>query len=84
MMANYLKLNNSKTEFLMFSYSAHTSNVPDNPSIIVGHSMVPASSSVLNIGATFDSQLLMQDQLSSVVRACNLHLQNIGKIRLYL
>ena len=80
---NFLKLNDSKTEFLTFGSRHQLAKVP-TLSINIGDTTVPAASSARNIGAIFDCHLSMDKQISSISQSCYLHLRNISQIRHYL
>jgi hypothetical protein len=83
MSANWLKLNDSKTEFIVFGDKKSLSNLDIN-SIIVGDSDVAAVQCVKSIGAHLDNSLKMNKQISSTCRASWFFLHQIGKIRQYL
>ena len=83
MKQNYLKLNESKTEFLIFG-SKHQHQKLSTSSIRVGDQSISASSAARNIGAVFDCQLTMKDHVANVCRACYFQLRSIGKVRRYL
>ena len=81
--SNKLKLNDSKTEFVIFGSAARLSKVTTE-SISIGDERIPASSSVRNIGAYMDSRLKMEVHVTTMCRAAWFHLFRIGKIRRYL
>jgi hypothetical protein len=81
---NHLKLNDTKTEFLMLGNQNLLSTEGDVNSLSVGNSTVDEAKSAKNIGATLDSNLTMRDHIDSVCRACYLHLHNIAQIRPFL
>ena len=84
MLANFLKLNDAKTEFLVFGSPHQCSKLPDNISITIGNSSIPRGLSARNIGAIFDSTLQMKEHVNSICRSCYVYIRNIGKIRKYL
>ena len=61
MSANWLQLNASKTEFIVFCDKQYGPEIGID-SITLGDSTVPASESVKSIGAHLDSGLTMQRQ----------------------
>jgi len=81
--SNMLKLNDSKTEFLVVG-SKHSRVNLDISSISIGDATVPAVTSARNIGAVMDNKLTMADHVSSVCKSAYAHLRNIAQIRRYL
>ena len=85
MTVNKLRLNDSKTEVLLFG-----PKVPRNrlhlDSLMVGDSeiCVPITGSIRNLGAYFDSDLSMNAHVTKVCQTIHFHLRNIGKVRKYL
>ena len=83
MSLNYLKLNDSKTEFVIIG-TAHQLQRLTNDTITIGNDNVSASNSARNIGAYFDKNMNMKKHIQSVCRACYCHIRNIGKVRRHL
>jgi hypothetical protein len=83
MKSNFLKLNDSKTEFLILGSHHQLAKVPPS-SITIGDISVSTSSTARNIGAIFDCHLSMTSHVSSICQSCYIHLRNIGKIRKFL
>ena len=83
-MANYLKFNDSKTEFLLFGCPHLCSKLPDNISVTIGETLLSSSPSARNIGAVLDSNLQMHDHVTAICQSCYIHIRNIGRIRRYL
>ena len=81
---NFLKLNSAKTEFLVVSSQSNKNIFHDDIEILIGNSSISSAHSVRNIGATFDSHLLMKDHVNLLCRACYVHLRHIGSIRQFL
>jgi hypothetical protein len=81
---NFLKLNDSKTEFLVISSHHNTSALKHVNSIRIGNECIASVPSARNIGAVIDSHLDMSDHIDGVCRACYMHLRHIGQIRSYL
>ena len=79
---NFLKLNDSKTEFLVLD--SRKSKPVDVQSVTIGEECVTAVSSARNIGSIIDRHLTMEDQVSNVCRNCYLRLRQISQIRPYL
>jgi hypothetical protein len=78
---NHLKLNDSKTEFLVIGQNKTYSNTH---SITIGDDIVYASNNARNIGAIFDSKLNLSSHVNNICRSSYHHLYNIGKNRKYL
>ena len=84
MSENLLKLNDSKTEFMVIGKTNPQSKLPDERYIVIGNEQIPASSTARNIGAVLDSHLDMVAQVNSVCRASYFQLHNISRVRKYL
>ena len=80
---NKLKLNDSKTEFMIFG-TKDSIKKSITKSIKIGDSNIKAVESVRNIGAMFDSEMKMDVQVRHVCSSAWHRLHNIGKIRHYL
>ena len=80
MKTNWLKLNDEKTEVMVFS----SKSVKQEVTIKIGDSEVAACESVRNLGVLEDARLSMKKQVNSVCRASFYHLRNISRIRCYL
>ena len=80
---NKLKLNDSKTEFVIFG-TKDSLKKSIAKSIKIGDSNIKAVESVRNIGAMFDSEMKMDVQVQHVCSSAWHQLHNIGKKRHYL
>ena len=80
MINNKLKINDSKTEFIVFR-SPQTKQDLSGLSVIVGDSIIQQSSKVRNLVIIFDQFLSFDDYISSVCRSTHFHIRNIGRIR---
>jgi len=80
---NLLKLNQDKTELIVFSSKHQSKNVPIFH-LKVGESVINSVTSVRNLGVYFDRRLTMEKQVASIVKSCNYHLCNIGRIRRFI
>ena len=81
--SNKLKINDSKTEFMVFR-SPQAKQDMSNLAVSVGDSVIAQSSglySVRDLGVIFDQFLNFCDYISSVCRSTYFHLRNIGKMR---
>ena len=83
MSQNFLKLNEEKTEFIMFGSPNLLSKIDTSP-LIIGNEHIDPVESVRNIGAIMDNALNMDSQINQVSKAAWFHLRNIGRIRPFL
>ena len=83
MSANMLKMNNDKTEVIVFAPTRHLENLADL-NVIVDTIPVEPSQQVDNLGVIFDATLSMKQQINSVTSTCYYHIRRISKIRKYL
>ena len=83
MAKNYLKLNDDKTEFIVFGTQNALRSVSEW-TVSVGDVEVLPSRTVRNIGAMMDSALTMQPHVHSVIKSCYVQMRNLSKIRKYL
>ena len=80
MTTNKLKINDSKTEFIVFrspQLKCDLSGLSDN----VGESMITQSSKVRDLGVIFHQFLNFDDHITAICRSSHFHIRNIGKIR---
>ena len=75
-----LKINDSKTEFIVFR-SPQAKQDLSSLSVYVGDSITQQSSKVMDLVVIFDQFLSFDDYISSVCRSTHFHLSNIGRIR---
>lgn len=80
MQKNMLKLNDSKTEFIIFG-SPYFLKQLDSPSLNVGTSEIEPSSKVRNLGAIFDKHLSMEAFVLDKIKNSLFYLRNIRRIR---
>ena len=80
---NYLKLNDDKTEFIMFGTQSALRSVSEW-TVSVGEVEVLPSRTVRNIGAMMDSALTMKPHVDSIMKSCYVQMRNLSKIRKYL
>ena len=78
MSQNKLKLNNDKTEIILFASKKHLAELNIKLFSVAGMDLSVASEPVRNLGAVFDCQLIMAPHVKSVK---SFHLRNIGKAR---
>ena len=83
MRRNKLKLNEEKTQFMVFGSKRSTSNCQIN-SIQLGSEHIPKSEHAVNLGVTMDSELSMSEHINSLCKRCYCSLRIISRIRQYL
>ena len=83
MAANWLKLNDSKTEFIAYGSKANLGKLTTN-SITIGDAKVDRVDHVKSIGATFDSRMKMDKQVAAVSKTAWFHLYQISKVKPFL
>ena len=80
---NKLKLNNKKTEFIIFGTETSLKKV-QTAHIRVGTHIIERVDHVRNIGAIFDEQMRMEKQVGQLCKSAWLYLYKINKIWQYL
>ena len=80
---NFLKLNDSKTEFVIFGAPQDIARVT-GWTVTIGDAEILPSKSARNIGAYMDVALNMRSQINNTIRACYAQLRAISKIRKHL
>ena len=83
MSQNFLKLNENKTEFIVFGTTVQLSKLKLS-TLAVGDSSVNLSSKVRNLGAIFDNKMKLISHVNTVCQKAHNQLRNIGKIQKYL
>jgi hypothetical protein len=83
MAANFLKVNEDKTEFIVLG-SKHNLKKVQSSSIKISDCTVTLRENVKNIGATFDSSMKMEDQVTKTCKSAWFNLYKISKIHRYL
>ena len=86
MTENQLKLNDDKTEALLFPFSSslNSSTVPLPDSITLGSHNVPFSDSARNLGFILDSKLSMKKHIIKICQTAYFELKRISSIRRFL
>ena len=79
MIKNKLKINDSKTEFLVIS--SPKSTISRNIHLTIGQSSINPSESCRNLGVTFDQHLTMEKHIRVLCKTIHFHLRNIGAVR---
>ena len=80
MKRNMLKLNEDKTEFIVFS-PKHRPVSHLDLKLTVGYDTITAVSTVKNLGVIFDCAMSLENQVNAITKSCYYHLRNIGAIR---
>ena len=83
MRQNCLKLNDTKTEFMVMG-SKHQLSLVENVSLKIGTEDIQSVPKARNIGAVFDASLEMKDQVNQVTKSCYAQLTSIAQIRKHL
>ena len=78
-----IKLNNSKTEYILIGTRQQLAKCI-NMTIDIGGDEVHALNCVRNVGAYFDKHMTMEQHVKSKCRAAYAQLYNIGKVRKYI
>ena len=80
MIKNKLKINDSKTEFLVLTSSFYKQQFNDLQ-INVGNTQIKPTASACNLGVIFDRHLNSESHINNVCRSAYFHLRNIGSVR---
>ena len=83
MIADRLKLNDDKTEFLIIGTPAQLDKI-NVSEIVVGQTKVPAIKTARNLGAWFDANLTMSVHTNNTCQSVIYHLHNIRRISKYV
>ena len=83
MVANKLKLNADKTDFIIIS-SKTASKALGHLKFTFENTTISPAKSVRNLGVVFDSRMSMDDHVAQMSKNTNFHLRNIAKIRPYI
>ena len=83
MLSNMLKLNEDKTELIVFAPKSRIKHLTEF-SISFGENIIHNVPHVRNLGAFFDQVLSFEKQCNIVSRSCYAQIRKIGRIRHYL
>ena len=83
MSQNFLKLNENKTEFIVFGTTVPLYKLKSS-TLAVGDSSVNLSSKVRNLGVIFDNKMRLISHVNTVCQKAHNQPRNIGKIQKYL
>ncbi len=85
MSCNLLKLNDSKTECIVFAPKSKAALVKElNISVTIGGETIIPVYFIQTLGSTLDSELSMSKQISNTTKSAYYHLRQIGKVRQHL
>jgi hypothetical protein len=84
MSANFLALNPSKTEFMLFGTPQQLLKLSD-PCLSISSSIsITPASSVRNLGVVFDEHLSFHEHITKISQACFFHIRDLRRIRPFL
>ena len=78
--SHYLKLNDTKTEFVLFGTDKDIGRVT-GWTVSVGDAEILPSCNARNIGAYLDSEMKMTAQIANIIRTCYCQLRSIAQIK---
>ena len=81
MIKNKLKINDAKTEFIIFRSPQCKASI-SGVSVSVGDSSILPSPKVRDLGVIFDECLTLDAHISNICRRAHFHLRNIGRTRM--
>ena len=80
MILNKLKINDAKTEFIVFRSPMLKHDLSDL-SVNVGGNLIKPSVKVRDLGVILDQTLSFDDHISTICQSAHFHIRNIGRIR---
>lgn len=83
MNVNHLKLNDTKTELVVFGTRYFLDRLPPF-NIKVGEANIEPVAVVRNLGAHMDRNLTMERHVSEICKSSYMHFRNIGRVRKYI
>ena len=84
MSANFLCLNDDKTEFVIFSATLGDLSARGITEIRVGDALIPVHCQAKSLGTILDSCLTMKQHIGQICRSASFHLRRIALVRKYL
>ena len=81
MKQNSLKINEDKTEFIIFSNKPKTKHFH---SLSVGHNCITLSNCIKILGVKLDSKMALTKHISETCRSAYMHMRKIRSIRKFL
>ena len=83
MIQNTLRLNQDKTEFFLIA-NRNVSAALSDISLKLGELSIQRSTSIKNLGVTFDDSLTMHSQINTICKSVNFLIRNIWRIRRFI
>ena len=83
MIQNTLRLNQDKTEFFLIA-NRNVSAALSDISLKLGELYTQRSTSIKNLGVTFDDSLTMYSQINTICKSVNFHIRNIWRKRRFI
>ncbi|XP_068729146.1 uncharacterized protein [Montipora capricornis] len=83
MIKDKLKVNDSKTEFILIGTRQQLAKV-DIKGLVVGDATISPGTAVKNLGSRFDENMNMDCHINKMCKTLSFHLYNISRIRKYL
>ena len=83
MSQNNLKLNDAKSEFILFGSKSSMKKTPKHP-IRIGDSDIFPKEKCRNLGVTFDTEMTFNHHISTICSSVRFQLRNMSHIRKYL
>ena len=80
---NMLKLNDDKTELIVFA-SRYNQHLYSYVSMMIGNTTVVCEPQVKNLGVIFDQVMSMRQHVNYTSRTARFHFRNISRIRRYI
>ena len=84
MAANFMMMNDDKTELAIFGTRQQLNKFEHPLSIISGEELVFPSEKIRNLGVILNPCLRLHLHINNIIRVCVFHLRNIAKIRKFL
>ena len=81
--SEYLKLNDAKSEFILFGSKSSMKKTPKHP-IRIGDSDIFPKEKCRNLGVTFDTEMTFNHHISTICSSVRFQLRNMSHIRKYL
>src|SRR5688572_28900332 len=84
MSANFLSLNPSKTDFMLFGTPQRLLKLNDPCLSISSDNSITPASTLKNLGVVFDEHLSFHEHITKVSQACFFHIRDLRRIRPFL
>jgi hypothetical protein len=84
MSANFLALNPSKTEFIIFGTPQQLLKIQNIDLTLSSDLVIKTASSVKSLGVTLDKHMTFHEHITKVSQACFYHIKDLRRIRSYL